>query len=147
MTDIQIKIVGNCNSEFKYNSLKNNKHFLIFLFHFWNLHQILNHLKQKIIVIANVSQKLQTVKKLLRSFSKKPPFRTRFEYQHVKVSQILAKSQREHFYHVFSLFLESLIWKTSPLVLGEILESFVNTLIANHKYRVQDCENLPLPIQ
>ena len=35
----------------------------------------------------------------------------------------------------------------SPLVLGEILGVFANTLTANDKYRVQDCENLPLPIQ
>ena len=35
----------------------------------------------------------------------------------------------------------------SPLVLGEILGVFVNTLTANEKYRVQDCENLQLPIQ
>ena len=34
-----------------------------------------------------------------------------------------------------------------PLVLGEILGVFVNTLTADEKYRVQDCENLPLPIQ
>ena len=35
----------------------------------------------------------------------------------------------------------------SPLVLGEILEVFVDTLTAYGKYPVQDCENLPLPIQ
>ena len=35
----------------------------------------------------------------------------------------------------------------SALVLGEILGVFVNTFIVDDKYRVQDCENLPLPIQ
>ena len=35
----------------------------------------------------------------------------------------------------------------SPLVLGEMLVVFVNTLIADGKYPVQDCENLQLPIQ
>ena len=35
----------------------------------------------------------------------------------------------------------------SPLVLGEILGVFVNTLTANDKYPVQDCDNLPLPTQ
>ena len=34
-----------------------------------------------------------------------------------------------------------------PLVLGEILGVFVNTLTANGKYPVQGCENLQLPIQ
>ena len=35
----------------------------------------------------------------------------------------------------------------SPLVLFKILRVFVNTLIADGKYPVQDCENLQLPIQ
>ena len=35
----------------------------------------------------------------------------------------------------------------SPLVLGEILEVFIDTLTAYGKYPVQDCENLPFPIQ
>ena len=34
-----------------------------------------------------------------------------------------------------------------PLVLGEILRVFVNRLTSDDKYCVQDCENLPLPIQ
>ena len=35
----------------------------------------------------------------------------------------------------------------SPLVIDEILGVFVNTLTAEGKYRVQDWENLSLPIQ
>ena len=35
----------------------------------------------------------------------------------------------------------------SPLVLGEILGFFLTTMTADYKYLVQDCENLPLPIQ
>ena len=35
----------------------------------------------------------------------------------------------------------------SPLVLGEMLGVFVNTLTANNKYPFEDCWNLPLPIQ
>ena len=35
----------------------------------------------------------------------------------------------------------------SPLVLGEILGVFANTLTADGKYPVQYCENLRLPIQ
>ena len=35
----------------------------------------------------------------------------------------------------------------SILVIGEVLGVFVNTLTADDKYRVQDCENLLLPIQ
>ena len=35
----------------------------------------------------------------------------------------------------------------SPLMLGEILGVFVNTLTTDGKYPVQGCENLQLPIQ
>ena len=35
----------------------------------------------------------------------------------------------------------------SPLVLGEMLEVFLNTLPVDGKYPVQGCENLQLPIQ
>ena len=52
------------------NSLKNLKLFPNSLFHFWNLHQILNILKKRMIVIANVFPKLQTVEILVRPLSK-----------------------------------------------------------------------------
>ena len=42
------------------------KLFLNFLLHFWNLHQILNILKKKIMVIANVFPKLETVINFVR---------------------------------------------------------------------------------
>ena len=70
---------------------QNDKLFLNFLFNFWNLHQILNILKKSMIVTANVFPKLQTVKILIRPLSKKRRFRTRFDSQHVKPSQIPAK--------------------------------------------------------
>ena len=35
----------------------------------------------------------------------------------------------------------------SPLVLAEILRVFVNTLTADGKYPVQECQNLQLPIE
>ena len=50
------------------------------------------HLKENMIVIANLFPKLQTVKDFVRRLSKKPRFRTRFNSQYVQVSQILAKS-------------------------------------------------------
>ena len=97
-------------------------------------------------VIANVFPKLQTVKNFVRPFCKKRRFGTRFDNQHVKVSQILAKSQGEHFYHVFSSLWEKLIRKLSSLVIEEMLCVFVNTLTADGKYRVLNCENLQLQI-
>ena len=37
--------------------------------------------------------------------------------------------------------------KRSPLLKFEIIGLFVNTLTADYKYPVLDCENLPFPIQ
>ena len=68
-----------------------HKSFSEFSFHFWILHQILNILKENIIVIANVFPKLQTVKIFVRKLSKKRRFRTSFDSQHMKSSQMLAK--------------------------------------------------------
>ena len=125
---------------------KNQKLFLNFFSHFLNLHQILNILQPTMITIATVFQKLQTVKNLLRSLSKKRRFRTRFNIQHVKASQILVKSPWEHFCHVSPSFSGNLIKNMSPPVLGDILVLFVNTLTSHAKYPVQDCDNLQLPL-
>ena len=117
------------------------------MFHFWNLHQILNILEEKIVAIANVLMKLETVKNFVRTFSKKRRYTIRFDSQNVKASQMLGKSPCELFYHVFLSLSWKLIWKMSPIVLGEILRVFVKTLTADDKYPLEDCENLQLPIQ
>ena len=62
MASIMFKVVRICNSQLKCNYLKKEKLFLDFFFHFWIVHQILKTLKEKIIVIANIFLKLQTVK-------------------------------------------------------------------------------------
>ena len=59
---------------------------------FLDLHQILNILNKRMIVIANIFAKLETVKNLFRPLSKNRRLRRHFESQHVKVSQILAES-------------------------------------------------------
>ena len=147
MTIILFKIVRICYSQFKRNYLKKEKLFLNILFYFRNLRLILNILKNKMLVLATAFRELRPVKNFVRSLSKKRSFSTGFDSQHVKASQILAKSPWECFYHVFSLFSGKLIWKMSLLVLGEILGVFVNTLHADDKYAVQDCQNWPLPIR
>ena len=147
MACILFKIVRICNSKFKSNDLKYEKVFPNFLFNFCNLNQILNILKKRMIVTANVFTKLKNVKGFVRPLAKKTRFRTRFDSQHVKACQILAKSPWEHFCHVFLSFSGNFICKKSPLVLGEILHLFVNTLTADGMYAVQDSDNLQLPIQ
>ena len=62
MVSVLLKIVRIWHSQLKGNYLKDEKLFLNILFHFWNLHQILNILKEKMIVIARGFPKLQTVK-------------------------------------------------------------------------------------
>ena len=61
ITSILFRIVRICRSLFKSSYFKNKKHVLDFLFHWWNLHQILNIFKKKKILIANVFPKLATV--------------------------------------------------------------------------------------
>ena len=68
------------------------KTFRIFSFHFWNLHQVSNIFKKKMIVVATLLRKLEAVKDLVRPLSKKQCFRTPFDSHHVKESQTLVKS-------------------------------------------------------
>ena len=75
MASILFNIARISNSQFKYNYLKNEKLFLHFLFHFRNLPQILNILKKKMMLIANVFPNFQTVKNLVTPLYKKRPFR------------------------------------------------------------------------
>ena len=95
------RIVRICRSLLKSSSLKNKKHFLGFLFHLWNLHQILNNLKKQNIVIANVFPKLATVQGLVTPLIIQRGLKTSFDSQHVKRYQTLGKSSWEHFYHIF----------------------------------------------
>ena len=129
--------------------LKTNIFLCVFFFflHFCNLQQILNIFKRKRLVIANVLSKLQNVKDLVRPLSKKRRFRTSFDSQHVKASETLVKSAWDYFYQIFLSIWNEIIWKRSPSVKFEILAGFVNTLTADDKYPVPDCENLQFCIQ
>ena len=49
--------------------------------------------------------------------------------------------------NVFSSFSGKLIWRISPIVVGEILKVFVMIMIAAEKHALQDGETLKLPIQ
>ena len=126
-------------SLFKCNYLKNTSLLRSFLFHLWNLNQILNIFKKKKIVIANVFQYIQTVKYSVGPLSRKRRFRTSFDSQHVKGSQTLVKSAWKDFYHIFSSIWEEFIWKISPLLKFEIIGVFVNTSRVDYNYPVRDC--------
>ena len=47
----------------------------------------------------------------------------------------------------FFIILREVDLEISPLIIGEILGLFVNTLTAEDKYPVEDWDNLQLPIQ
>ena len=119
--NILFRVLRICNSEMKCNSLKKETLFQDSLLHFWNLHHILNILKEKMIVIANVFPKLQNVKIFVRKLSKEHRFRRGFGIQDVKASQMVGKSPWESFYEVFLSISLRLIWKMSHPVSGEIL--------------------------
>ena len=127
--------------------LKTKKHFLSFLFHLSNLHQILNIFKKKNIRIANVFPKLATVQGLDTPLTIQRCLKAFFDSQHVKRFPTLVKSSWEHFYHIFSWLWAEIIWKISPWLKFGIIGLFVNTWTADYKYPVPDCENLPFAIQ
>ena len=72
----------------KWNAIfrKTKNFFVNFLLHFWNLHQILTILKEKMIVIANVFSKLQTLKIFVRKLAQEHRFRTGFGSQPLKAT-------------------------------------------------------------
>ena len=147
MTSILLDIVKICSSLYKCNYFKKENFFLTFLFHLWNLPQILNILEKNVIVIANVFPRLQTVKDLVRPLSKKRRFRTSFGSQHVKGSQTLVKYAWERFYHIFLSPWALITWKIYLSLNFESLEVFVKTLTADEKYPVRCYQNLQFPIQ
>ena len=136
------------SSLFKCNYLKNKKHLVNFLFLFWNLHQILNIFEKKIIVVANVIPKLNTVKTWVgRSLPWKHRFRTYFDSQHISGCQTLVKSTWQHFYHNFWSLWGEMIWEISPLLKLEFLGILFNTFTGNDMCPLRDCQDLKFPIQ
>ena len=98
------------------------------------------------IVIANVLPKLQTVKGLVRPLSKKPRFRTPFIVNMLKSPKHLWNLHESNLI-IFSITLKETDFKTSVLVICEILGVFVTTLTADGKYPFWNCEKSWLPIQ
>ena len=120
-----------------------SRFFVSFLQFTWNS----KHPEKKMIVTTNVFPEFKTSKYVVRQISKKCRFRTTFDSQHDKEPQRPVKSAWHHFYHTSPSLWAKLIWKMSLLVICEILRGFVNTLTADDKYPLRNCENLPLPIE
>ena len=104
--------------------LKTKKHFLGFLFHLWNLHQIWNIFKKRKIVIANVFPKLATVQGLGTPLTTQRRLKTFFDSQHVKRFETLVKSSWENFYHIFSSLLKILLPEVHVLTNNPMISNF-----------------------
>ena len=97
-------------------------------------------------LITNAFPKLRTSKNVFRHISKKCPFTVLFNKQHRKRAQMLFKSERPQFYHIFWLLQWQLNLKKSLLVICKILRLFFNTFNAYDKYSVLNREYLTHPI-
>ena len=65
---------------------------------------------------------------------KKPSVRTLMESQDVKESEILLKSARNYFCHIFWSLLKEISSKNSVSLVSEMLRLFVNILTPDDKY-------------
>ena len=84
ITSILFRIVRICRSLLNSSSLKKKKNLLSFLFHLWNLDQILNIFKEKKILIANVFGKLETVQGFVTPLTIQRHLKTSLGSQHFK---------------------------------------------------------------
>ena len=73
---------------------KKEKIFLNFFLKFWNEDKILNILKKKLTLVANVFPKLRTPKNAVRKISKNCRFRLPFDKQNGKRAHTVIKSER-----------------------------------------------------
>ena len=78
--------------------------------------------------------------------SKKSRLREPFDKQDGRGDQKLLKSDPQHLYHIYWSLSTQLIWKKSLLVICKILELFIKTLNAGHKYSLLNRENSKKPI-
>ena len=147
ITSILFWIVRTCRSLLKSSYLKNQKHFLGFLFNLWNFHQIWNVFKKKKIVIANVFPKLASVQGLVTPLTIQRRLKSSFDSQHINRFKTLVKSSWENSDHMFSSLWREIFWKTFPWLKFRIIGLFVNIWTVDYKYPVPDCGNFLFPIQ
>ena len=126
------------------------KNFLEFFVPFLDSTSKFKHFeKKKMMVMANVFPKLQTMKNFVRPLCKNPCFGTRFNSQDAKVSGILEEPTWEHFCHEFSSFWDKSIWKLTPLLFREIFGCFLTHWLLMASIRLKICRicNFPCKIQ
>ena len=147
ITCILLIVERNSQNDLKRNYLKNQRQFLAFLLHFWNLHEIFHIWKTRMSLMAEIFLKLLTRKYALTWMWKSSCFRTPFGSQGVHVSQTLLKCVQYHSYPNFWFIQYKLSWKTSLWIRIKILGLFVNTLKADHMYSPDSWEKFPQPFE
>ena len=105
--------------------------------------KILSIPKNKITFIASIFPKLLIQKNVVIWLPESSCFRTRFRSQHVKRSETLLKSSRQHFYTNFPLISNKLSCVSCLLVGSEMLGSSFNTLMSDHMYSCHNWEKFP----
>ena len=107
----------------------------------------MNILNKNFNLIAYVLMNLRAPKCVVRQMSKKFRFSRPYDKQHGKRSQTLLKCAPQHLYQSFKSMWKKFSWKKALLVICKILGVFVNTLIADGKYSLLNCEELRQRIQ
>ena len=92
---------------------------------------MLNILKKKEIVIANIFPKLGTVYGFVTPLTIQRGLKISFDSQHVKRFQTLVKSSWVHFYQIFSWLWGEMIRKIFPWLKFEIIGYLVNAWSAD----------------
>ena len=123
------------------------KIFLDFLFHLWNLHQILNIFKKKMIVIANVFPKLKTVETWLDHSLKSAVSQHPLAINMLNGRKPLWNLHQSTFFRIFWSLILKMTWKISPFLNFEMLGVFVNTLTDDENYPFRDYWDLQFRIQ
>ena len=96
---------------------------------------------------AEVFPKVQTLKNMVTSMSKKSRFKGSFGKQHGKRAQTLLKFAWQHLYHIYWSLWKLFTCKKSLLVTCKISRFFPNTLSEDSKYSFPKGDNLTQPIQ
>ena len=98
-------------------------------------------------LIAYVFSKLRTQENLVRSMTKKSPFKGSFKKQHGKCAQILFKFAWQNLYHIYWSLWRQLTFKKFLLVICKISTLIPNTLSADGMYSLLNRDNLTQLIQ
>ena len=147
MTSIPAAICRIFCNNFKRFHLKNGRHFLDFLLHFWNVHETENIFKKRMSVLNELFPKLLFPKVVGTETSRRSCFRTPFYNQRVSGFQTPLKVARHHCYPFFPWIPGKLSWKKTDLLWSKILRLLANTLTADDKYSWRNMQNLLQQLQ